>query len=78
MPKAEISRVNTLIYTCFCLLTIKISKQIKISGKLNAFISLFKVAGNLPALITVISLQRMLALSQLKYLGYFQYRKKDE
>jgi len=31
MPKAEISRVNTLIYTCFCLLTIKISKQIKIS-----------------------------------------------
>ena len=39
MPKAEISRVNTLIYTCFCLLTIKISKQIKISDKLNVFIS---------------------------------------
>ena len=42
MPKAEISRVNTLIYTYFCLLTIKISKQIKISDKLNAFISRLK------------------------------------
>ena len=78
MPKAEISRVNTLIYTCFCLLTIKISKQIKISDKLNAFISRYLKWQAFACLITLISLQRMLALSQLKYLGYFQYRKKDE